>query len=64
MAIKVSGQVKAVGDYSVVLDISEEDFYNLSYWKQNQMIKDAIEMSKINLYDTEIDDDADVEVVE
>lgn len=62
--IRVSGRVKAIGDYSVELDISEEDFYKLSYFEQEIMINNAIDMSKINFHDSEIDDDADVEVIE
>lgn len=62
--IRVSGRVKAIGDYSVELDISEEDFYKLGYIEQEIMINNAIDMSKIHFNESEIDDDADIEVIE
>lgn len=62
--IKVSGRVNCISDYIVELDISEEDFNKLKRSQQDKMIEDAIDFNLLDIYEVEIDDDADIEVIE
>ncbi|HLG26730.1 MAG TPA: hypothetical protein VI423_03000 [Paenisporosarcina sp.] len=65
MAIRVSGSAKLRVGYTVELEMTEEDFDNLSEGQQNEIISDSINWGDI-MSDAEVDDiDVDeLEVVE
>lgn len=62
--IRISGRVKGVSDYVVDLDITEDEFSNLSMVQQNKLIEDNIDFTLLEIHSVEIDDEVDIEVFE
>lgn len=58
--MRVRGRVKFIGDYDINIDITEKEFYKLSFWEQSQLIESHIDANKVNVNDMEINDDAEI----